>query len=272
VVNDVGGCKKYVDWMTDAALGELAPERERDLMAHIAGCEGCRKAYEQARQFAVMVDRAVQSLVAGEPSPQFAARLRSEIADERRAPRFAWFAWKPAAAALAVAAVIALFFVFRAPEYRNPARRTTKSGRDMASVGTAASPANPVTNLPAGSPANLRAHRSLSARVPTGGGGPGEVSVARLVPRRHAARRANSPAEPEVIVPPGQLEAIMKLVAEIRSGRLDGKQLIAAQKELSKPLQIDSIQIPPLAKPQPYLYPSSDAYPSSDVAPDQSER
>jgi hypothetical protein len=262
-VNDVSSCKKYGNWMTDAALGELAPGRERELMAHIAGCEGCRKTYTQARQFAATVDRGVESLVAGEPSPHFAARLRAQIADERPAPRFAWLTWKPAAAALAVAAVIALFFVFRAPAYRNPARRTPKSGSD--SVGTAASAASPVTNLPAESQAYLHAHRSLSARVPTGRGRTGEVTVARLLPRRHAARRANS-AEPEVIVPPGQLEAIMQLVAEVRSGRIDGKQLIAAQKQMDKPLEIDSIEIPPLAKPQPYLYPSS------DVAPDQSER
>lgn len=267
-------CEEYGDWMIDAALGALAPERECAFAAHIAQCEPCRKAYEQARQFAVAIDRGVESLVAGEPSPQFAARLRMRIADEQPTSRFAWLTWKPAAA-LALASILAVAGIVWIARHHNSTRNAIPFARAIAAVRTAPSQVSSAATPHSGTQVNSQTRSSLSARAPAEPGRTGSppavqprrVAVARLVLRRHADPRANSPAEPEVIVPPGQVEAVMQLAAAIRSGRIDGKELLTAQKQMEQPLKIESIDIPPVAKPQPYLYPS-DAYSSSDVAPD----
>jgi hypothetical protein len=71
-------CEKYSGWMTDAALGELRAERE--LLAHAMECDACREALSHARAVHDFVDRGVESLVAGEPSPHFATNLRRRIA------------------------------------------------------------------------------------------------------------------------------------------------------------------------------------------------
>lgn len=253
-------CEKYGDWLLDATLGAVAPERERALTAHMAQCEPCRKAYEQARQFAVAVDRGVESLVAGEPSPHFAARLHARMAGEQPEPRFAWLTWKPAAAALALACILAVAGIVWIATHRNPAPNAVPSAREIASVRTPSTQVGSAAKPHSGTPASSQTRSSLSAQVPTEQGRagssravqPGGIAVARLVPRRHAAARANSPAEPEVIVPPGQLEAVMQLAAAIRSGQIDGKQLLAAQKDMDKPIQIPPLEIKPIEiPPQP---------------------
>ena len=251
-------CRKFEKSLLDAALGPLAPERERDLHAHIAQCEPCRKAYQHACDLSALVDRGVASLVAGEPSPHFAARLRARIANEQPEPRFAWLEWKPVAAALALASVLAVAGIVWITTHRNPAPTAVSSAREIASVRTASSPVGPAANPHSGTPAGSQPRSSLSARPPTEHGRagssqpaqPGDVAVARLVPRRPGAdRRANSLAEPEVIVPPGQLEAVMQLAAAIRSGRIDGKQLLAAQKDMDKPIDIPPLEIKPIQIP-----------------------
>lgn len=253
-------CRKFEKALLDATLGAVAPERERAFTAHIAQCEPCRKAYEQARQIAVAVDRGVESLVAGEPSPHFAARLHARMAGEQPAPRFAWLEWKPAAAALALACILAVAGIVWIATHRNPAPNAIPSAREIAAVPTPSSQVGSAAKPHSGAPASLQARSSLSAQVPTEPGRAGSsravqsgsVAVARLAPRRHTGLRANSPAEPEVIVPPGQLEAVMQLAAAIRSGQIDGKQLLAAQKDVDKPIQIPPLEIAPIEiPPQP---------------------
>ena len=257
-------CRKFEKALLDASLGALAPERERPFTAHMAECDDCRKAYEQARQFTATVDRGVESLVAGEPSPQFASRLRARIANERPVHRFACLEWKPAAAALALASILAVAVIVWIATRRNSAPTAVSAAREIASVRAPSRPvsstANPHSSTQGRSQASAQARNSLSARVPTEPGRagssravrPGSVAVARLVPRRHAAARANSPAGPEVIVPPGQLEAVMQLAAAIRSGQIDGKQLLAAQKDMDKPIDIPPLEIKPIEiPPQP---------------------
>jgi len=58
-------------------------------------------------------------------------------------------------------------------------------------------------------------------------------------------------------VPPGQFEAVMQFADAIRSGRIDGKQLLAAEQETDKPLKIKPLEIAPLVEP------------SSDISPKQ---
>ena len=75
-----------MDRIRDLALGEIHPQDELALLAHVAECEACRDAYNQAGTLRSLVDRGVEKLVGGlresEPSPQFAVRLRARLAAE----------------------------------------------------------------------------------------------------------------------------------------------------------------------------------------------
>jgi hypothetical protein len=225
---DMNRCEKYSGWITDAATGGLAPSREPELLAHAAECEACREAYDHARQIAASVDRGVESLVSGEPSAHFNTRLRARIAEERTPARPSWAAWAPIAAAVFALAALLLILVLRAqrpiaPSIANNSRPASLSPQ----------PSNPPSPSTA-----------LNTPAPSATG------------RRTPAQHPKSPSQPEIIVPPGQLAAIMQFAAAIRSGHIDGDKLLAAEKQTNAPLEIKPLEIVPLVPPQ------------ADVAPD----
>jgi hypothetical protein len=55
----------------------------------------------------------------------------------------------------------------------------------------------------------------------------------------------------KIIVPKGQLVAAARLSEAINSGRVDGTQLLAAQQDYQKPLDVKPIEIPPLETVSP---------------------
>lgn len=234
--------KEYEGWIDDAAVGTLESRLERELLAHAGECDACREAYQHAREVAALIDRGMQSLVAGEPSPHLAARLRGRIAEERPAPHFAWLTWAPVAAGLLAATALAVLWIVLAPGRTN---LPPKSIRPSAAV---ASTIPPVAHAPA-EPARGPAERDRSYLTT----GQRHSSPQLVAQRRRGIQRTYSPAEPEVLVPPGQLEAVMQLAADIRSGRIDGKQLVAEQAneqaEVQKPIDIQRMEIKPIEIP-----------------------
>lgn len=230
-------CKRYSDWLTDAATGGLAPTREPELLAHAAECDACREAYKHAREVAAFVDRGVESLVSGEPSAHFNSRLRARIAEERTPARFSWPAWAPiAVGALALAALLVVL-LSRAPQHNSSPLAANHEERAPAS----SSASNPSPAAPNVSPQPRAA--------------------AAITNPRQAINRAPrpQPQEPEILVPPGQLAAIIEFAAAIRSGHIDSDKLLAAQDQINAPLEIKPIEIISLTPPQP------------DVAPDATE-
>jgi predicted anti-sigma-YlaC factor YlaD len=246
-------CEKYAEWMSDEALGALAPKHEAELLAHAAECEDCREAYQHARELAELVDRGVESLVAGEPSAHFATRLRARIAPAAEPARASWLAWRPIAAGLAMALVAAAVLVSYGPwrgkpqpplahvqanTAANPSRTVAASAE--ADVGLSTKPA---TN-------HVQAHRPP---VEEGSGyrsaSRGHAVLAQAISHGHVLRRGTAASEPEVIVPPGQLQAVWQLVGAIQSGWVDAKQLAAAQQGPNKPIEIKPNEIAPLAPP-----------------------
>jgi anti-sigma factor RsiW len=217
-------CEKYSGRLTDAALGELRAEHETELLAHALECEACREALGHARAVRDFVDRGVESLVAGEPSPRLAAQLRRRIAQECESPRFSWMAWGPVmAGALALATVLVIMF----------ARRPMHTTSDP----SVASAVSPLSALPAASATS----------------GPRSQDAARTPGQRHleqsALVRTAATALPEIIVPKGQLIAAMRLSVAIDSGQVDGKQLLAAGEQYRTPLEVKPIEIAPLETP-----------------------
>lgn len=217
-------CEKYSGWLTDAALGELRAEREPELLAHAMECDACREALAHARAVHELVDRGVESLVAGEPSAQFATRLRQRIAKESEPPRSSWAAWAPVAAgALALAAVLAI----------TVARRSVhnESNPSVASVVNPISAPSETVTGSAASPRNV------------------EQTASKRDSERAVRARAAITALPEIIVPKGQLSAAAQLSAAINSGRIDGNRLLAAREDYEKPLEVKLIEIAPMEIP-----------------------
>ena len=224
-------CEKYSDWITDAATGGLAPSREPELLAHAAECDACRKAYDHAREIAASVDRGVESLVSGEPSAHFTTRLRARIAEERIPVRPNWAAWAPIAAGVFALAALLLILVLRTQRTNTPS--IANNGRSDPLSSQPSNPPSPSTTQNPPAPQAAR-HRTL-------------------------AQQPKSPSQPEVLVPPGQLTAIMEFAAAVRSGRIDGDQLLAAQEQTSAPLEIKPLEIIPLVQPQPDVAPDATA-------------
>jgi hypothetical protein len=213
-------CEKYSGWMTDTALGELSAERESELLAHTMECDACREALAGSRAVREFVDRGVESLVAGEPSSQFATHLHRRIALEFEPMRSPWAAWAPiAAGALALAVVLAI----------TVARRPVHNGSNP----NLASAVNPISAPPEAVPPFAESPRN----------------VKRMEGKRGAHTRAATTTLEEIIVPKGQLSAAAQLGAAIKSGRVDGNQLLAAQQDYEKPLEVNPIEIAPLEIP-----------------------
>jgi Putative zinc-finger len=222
-------CSQYSDWLTDAALGELASGSEAELLAHAANCDACREAYNHARElsaFTDQIDRGVELLVAGEPSPHFNSRLRARLAEEASAPRFNWFAWAPVAAGTIALGVVLVVFAL----WTHHAVPATPVSSEVA-VNTTAASAN--TNSP---------HAFGFAK---GAGSPAANPSATIV--HHRSHLHASPASSEVVVPPGQLAAAIQFADAVHAGRIDGAKLVAAEQQLNAPLEIKPIEIAPLS-------------------------
>ena len=218
-------CEKYTDWLTEAALGALTPGREAELRLHAAACSDCHSEWEALRSLVAAVDRGVGAMVAGQPSPQFAARLRARIAEEREPVAWPLLTWpRFALATLAAAAVLIAVFLVRPQEW---ARRQTPTPAT-----TAVRIAEP---LPSGKVA--APERNLETTF--------------VEPRRSAAR-ANIQAAAfsmEVLVPKGQIAAALVLSAGVSVGKIDGAQLVRLAERSAEPLELKTLDIRPLASP-----------------------
>jgi hypothetical protein len=221
----VSGCKKYGEWLTDAALGTLAPRRERKLLAHACECDACREAYRHAREVAQLVDRSVESFVSGQPSPDFEVRLRARIAERPR--RSTPWTWKSVASAAVVVAVIALILVAR--------ERHRPHSNDLA-INT-----------------DSRAGLDLRTKVSQPRRSTGDQRVVGTAPLRAlgfhprpSSHHLSAPSQPEVLVEPGQLTAIIQFAKAVNSGQIDGRALPAAQQRVDAPLEIEPLKIGPL--------------------------
>jgi anti-sigma factor RsiW len=216
-------CEKHSDWIAEAALGELNPKRDAELNSHLSECAACSGEFDAAKAARVLMDRGVEALVAGTPSPQFAARFRSRIARSPAPSRSIVASLTPAAAGtLAIAALLSVWLLRTAP---------ARNGRPASIASVASLPG--VVAAPDAPPAV-----SLTAR-----------------PRLQPSRFARS-TEPEVLVPPGQLALVVELAEGVYADRVNGREFIALQQEIEKPLeirpletltlQIQALDIPPM--------------------------
>lgn len=209
-------CERYQDALNDVAAGASAPA---ELEAHLASCAACRAELDALRQVLVVVDGELQRVLASDPSPDLVARIRSAVALSGDAPsgRLAP-AWGPLLAAAAVLAV-GLAVVVR-----------TERGGEPVTVAPSASPGEP-------------------ARAPrVADGVPAVTPTAAPTPIRPApAVRRSEPAAAEVLVPAGEADTLLRLVALVHQQRAAAPPVLAsANVPATDLLEPPAIEIRPL--------------------------
>jgi anti-sigma factor RsiW len=221
-------CERYEDALTETAAG--APPAP-GLEAHLADCARCREELKELQRTLALVDSDLRQLVAVEPSPDLAVRIRGAAAEAPPERRPAWL-W-PALAAAAVL-VLAVAIVMR----REPSQAPPATAQN--SPATLAATPEPPRNAPNdGSSAPV-----VPAAVAT------TSSVPRGDVRRGEPRRSLAAVEPEVIVPSGEAEALLRYAQSVRQRTLTTESLLVA--DLSAPLaeprrvEIRPLEIVPL--------------------------
>jgi hypothetical protein len=210
-------CEKYADRMTEADLEALSPSEHAEFVAHVRTCKRCGEAFRRAGELTALVDRGMDLLVEGAPSPGFELRLRARLAQEAIPARRVWAArTMAAAAALALAGAVLLGAIL------------TFHDKNLG-------PAIAWQALP---PATVAAE---NAEAPDR-----RVSMRRLRPTRAVSAGPVRANEPAVLIDPSQLAAIEEFASAIGAGRVEGAEFVSAQQEIEKPLKIPVLEITPI--------------------------
>ncbi len=198
----------------------VAPGTDTALAEHLASCAGCRAELAVQRELQARIAGGLSAMVSGEPSPALIARVRMQIAAEPAAHRFGWM-WLSAGVATAALAGFAIWFGARYfMQHAEPVREVQKNVPQAAPQQIAQAPAI----VPARPVRNPSVIHSVSTQGNAG---------------QHVA----------VVIPPGQREAVLRLVAALRSGRVDVAGLVnqPPPQEIA-PLEIKPIKILTLAE------------------------
>lgn len=208
-------CEQCNDWLMDAALGALPSRNEAELRRHLAVCSSCRSALERERLLLGAIDCGIAASMAAEPAPEMVARVRMRLAEETASAANAFRLWLPiAAAVLAMVVLLAHWFRPRVPSAPGVAGETPPSTPQVAV------PSAPLSAVL--SPRERSVHRSVSQ------------------PRKASLQ------EPEVLVPPGQWQAVLELADALNHGRLNGPALAADLGSSGKLLALEAISPSPL--------------------------
>jgi len=222
-------CERYRDWMTSAAADELPESRAAELQVHVHECAACRQELQRVRTLMEAIDLRVTAQTAAEPSPRLMERVGQRIRDESPVARWWNARWVPAVACAAVLIVaVSLWTLWP----RTGARHALTASSASHSPVQAVRPAAVVTT---GKPKGRHGSMVALAR-------PARKPNARRIERQRAA-----PEVPEVIVQPGQMEAVMRFAQALNNGQIDGAKLLADLKAADQPLKIKPLETPELA-------------------------
>ncbi len=212
-------CEQHKKELTDAALGLLSPREESEVRAHLAGCEACRAEFEERRRLVTAIDCEIQAIVAGKPSPEFAARVRQRVEEVRLASTLRWWLvprWVAAASGALVVLVLLVWFVRREPIVPRNVNPDQAQKAQVARRENGTTQPRPLLERPVKAASAERDRRSL---------GLGRVR-----------------SEPEVLVEAGQEKAIAELYGAVSTGRADPALPLVRP----EPIEPAELKIPPL--------------------------
>jgi len=209
--------------LSDAALGALDPARDAELRAHAAECAACRAALEAERALFAAIDAGLEARVSPEHSPEFAARVRMRVAEEPLL-RPGWLAgWLPAtAAALAVLVLLVVWYLPRGTQ-PSPAVAPPVVAKQL--------PPPPMEPTHVGSVPGSR--RKTVEHL---------AEVASLAGHPTLAKK-----EPEILVPPGQWLAVVRLYRSVQQGQVNTEALLKPVPEVLpaiEELKLQDLKIP----------------------------
>jgi len=265
-------CERYREAVADVAAGLPAPA---GLDAHLARCEACRAELRVLRQALAMADAQMAGLLAAEPTPELAVRIRqavemspalararravadsnepsrqrwSVLEDEAAAWRFGWL-WPATATAATLLVTLAVVLgrgTLSAPEPRVTvdANRSQPTGSFGAS-GPSGDLVTPREDRPvpvADGINDVVTPRSSGQAERRGVRSPG----GSLGTRQDGVPRDDREREPEVLVPPGEGEALLRFVALVHRERLAPTSFAAAGEPSADLAELASIDIKPL--------------------------
>lgn len=218
-------CERYEQDLTvGAAGGAITP----DLEAHLEGCVACRGRLAEKQALVGRIDAVLTSHLEAEPSAGLRRRVIARVVEVERARR----RMAPRVAAAALAAGLAMALLAGGLAHRSPETSSERA--------TATGP-----NVPAGGA--IKTERVVPVpSLPTAGAVLTPPGVRRRSPPA-AARPAAAP-EPEVLVPPGQEEALRRFAASLREDAGTPRPLLRATATVESPVAPPSlIEIPVLA-------------------------
>jgi len=266
-------CERYREAVADVAAGLPAPA---GLDAHLARCEACRAELAGLRHALAVADAEMARLLSAEPTPELAVRIRQAVAemspalararravadsnepsrqrwsvleDEAAAWRFGWL-WPATATAATLLVTLAVVLgrgTLSAPEPRVTvdANRSQPTGSFGAS-GPSGDLVTPREDRPvpvADGINDVVTPRSSGQAERRGVRSPG----GSLGTRQDGVPRDDREREPEVLVPPGEGEALLRFVALVHRERLAPTSFAAAGEPSADLAELASIDIKPL--------------------------
>lgn len=234
-MSEMQKCGRVRGWMADAISGLLSDSQRSEFEKHIGDCAACRAEFQRTEKLLGKIDQNLRAALAVAPSPQLLANLRQSIAAEPQRSA-SWFGghyrFAAAVACSAFAAVLLAVIVLHRAN-----RPVTNFAPHPKIVNSA--PAH-VTAAPS--------HSTSAESIPLRPPAHARLSKPRLAVARHELLRnpRHHSTEPEVIVQPGQMQAILQFVAQTRKGEIDGVKIEEGIQAAQKPLEIKPLEIAPL--------------------------
>ncbi len=223
-------CERFLAGLREVAAGRPATS---GISGHLESCPSCRAELAALRRGLALADQVLGEITSAEPSPELRARIRqaAAAAEEVASPRPWRWAGMAAAAAVVTAAGIAVLWHAR--------RVATPPVQPPVALASPSRPSAPAAAAVGGRPAGPEA--TTAGRASSAGlRGP-----AIEAPRRPSAP-SHRPAEPEVLVPPGGEEALMRFVALVHERRASPPALMAAGQASPDLPEPSAIEIKPL--------------------------
>ncbi len=223
-------CERFRDELTDVAAGQPAAA---GTSAHLESCPSCRAELTALRRGLALADQVLGEIASAEPSPELPARIRRAAAEVDVAEPRPWrWAWVAVAAALFLAVGVAIRW------------RTGRVATPRQPIALASPSVSPMPVTPEGPSA--RPDVTTPGPAPTAG-----PRLATTEARRRPSAPPRRPAEPEVLVPPGQQEALLRFVAlahgqQVTPRTLQSTGVPSFDLAQPAPLEIKPLEIVPL--------------------------
>ena len=238
-MSDAAKCGRVRGWMADAASGSLSDVRRGEFEEHIGDCAACRAEFARIENLLGRIDESLRAELAVEPSPKLVLGVRESIAAETQSTRLTigWLTRTPWLSAAGVCAAVAALVILMLTHRTNrpdghfaPHPQIATSAPAHLPVAPSRSASASRENFPPGAPAHVRVNKP-------------RLAVARNASPRNP--RVDS-TEPEVIVQPGQIQALMQFVAASEKSQVNAAKVFDEIHRDSKPLVVEPLAITPL--------------------------